>query len=243
MPWQCCGPAGRAGTVPSRPRRDFFGALFTAKPPTRGTRPPAREGEPPGWQRKGGGGGCCCVAPPRRLPTATPSRSPMHQDGTGPAWLRAPFPCAHPHSLSLFLPKNAPSCESIPTSPNSFSMTASRRPPRPARMRLTRDVLPAPRKPTTRVSGILLASATGILCVVRMCRTRGKGKRGGGHTPQSRPCGARAEAGGRVEVGVHATRVPRSEEGGRRGGRGEWDGEEFAVAAGGASPFSRCERR
>src|SRR5271166_1525163 len=44
---------------------------------------------------------------------------------------------------------------SIPTSPNSLTMSASRRPPAWRRMWRMRVVLPAPRKPVTMVTGVL----------------------------------------------------------------------------------------
>ena len=45
------------------------------------------------------------------------------------------------------------SASSTPTSPNSFSITAIRRPCRSVRMRLSKVVLPEPRKPVRTVTG------------------------------------------------------------------------------------------
>ena len=47
---------------------------------------------------------------------------------------------------------------STPTSPNSFSITASFRPCRSERIRLSRVVFPAPRNPVRTVTGIGSAS-------------------------------------------------------------------------------------
>src|SRR5690606_14957747 len=67
---------------------------------------------------------------------------------------------------------------------NSLTMTAMRRPWTPSRMRRTRVVLPAPRKPVTMVHGTLAVLAEWVVCI---CRSnlphRGGGTRKSGAAP------------------------------------------------------------
>ncbi|MNR24318.1 hypothetical protein D3C85_1413900 [compost metagenome] len=51
---------------------------------------------------------------------------------------------------------------SMLSGPNSFSMTATRRPWNSVRMRLSRVVLPAPRKPVRMVTGTILSKLRGV---------------------------------------------------------------------------------
>jgi hypothetical protein len=60
-------------------------------------------------------------------------------------------------SSSSVAKEEATSWSSTPTSPNSFSMTATRRPCFSSRIRFRRVVLPEPRYPVSTVTGILLS--------------------------------------------------------------------------------------
>src|ERR671930_1628388 len=57
----------------------------------------------------------------------------------------------------------------MPTSPNSLTITAMRRPCSDIRMRLSKVVLPAPRKPVRMMTEALLYDA--VACCIRVCLT------------------------------------------------------------------------
>src|SRR5260370_18950657 len=64
-------------------------------------------------------------------------------------------------SGQLSMPQLLRISPSMPTSPNSLTITARRRPPAFSRMWRTNVVLPAPRKPVTMVQGIFVRDAIG----------------------------------------------------------------------------------